>query len=67
MFGCIIFIFIFGLGVANCDHAEYNTTAAATNIESTIGTPATFINPTITSSQNTTDGQYEVRSILFIN
>lgn len=44
------------------DHVVQNTTVAATNIESTIGTPALLINPTSITSQNTTDGQYEVRS-----
>lgn len=62
MFVCIIFTFLFGLGVVT--PAEYNTTAAATNIESTIGTPAILVNPTLTASQNTTDPsadvQYEV-------
>lgn len=47
--------------VVNCDPIVSNTTDAATNIESTIGTPAFLIDPTtISSSQNTTDAQYEV-------
>lgn len=43
-----------------CDPVVSNTTVAATNIESTISTPAILIDPTTISSQNTTDTQYEV-------
>lgn len=60
MFLCALFILSFGLGVVSGDAVVYNTTVAATNIESTIGTPAILVDPTLTSSQNTTDGQYEV-------
>lgn len=48
------------INVVNCDSIVSNTTVAATNIESTIGTPAFLIDPTTISSQNTTDAQYEV-------
>lgn len=53
----IISLMVIGV---NSDPVIYNTTVAATNIESTIGTPAILIDPTTTSSQNTTDAQYEV-------
>lgn len=55
----IVFLVV-GLRSLHGDPIELNTTVAATNIESTIGTPAILINPTLTSDQNTTDGQYEV-------
>lgn len=55
------------VGIANCDPIIYNTTVAATNIESTIGTPAILVDPTLTTSQNTTDGQYEVSVRNLIN
>lgn len=60
MIWCTILIGTFCLGVASGDPIVLNTTVAATNIESTIGTPALLVDPTLISSQNTTDGQYEV-------
>lgn len=35
---------------------------SATNVESTIGTPALLIDPTILTKQNITDEQYEVNT-----
>lgn len=55
----------FGLAIVSGDPIVLNTTVAATNIESTIGTPAFLVDPTLISSQNTTDGQYEVSVLLF--
>lgn len=66
MFLCTFFIFAVGLRATNCDSSVYNTTVAATNIESTIGTPALLVDPTLTSTQNTTVGQYEVSVFRFI-
>lgn len=60
MIWCILLVCTFGLGVVSCDPIVLNTTSAAANIESTIGTPALLVDPTLISSQNTTDGQYEV-------
>lgn len=60
MFVCALFVFTFGLGVVGGDPIVLNTTMAATNIESTIGTPAFLVDPTLISSQNTTDSHYEV-------
>lgn len=65
----ILFILLahtFGLGVVKGDPIVLNTTVAATNIESTIGTPSLLIDPTLASNQNTTDAQYEVSFFLFI-
>ncbi|XP_055311069.1 uncharacterized protein LOC129573918 isoform X2 [Sitodiplosis mosellana] len=59
MIWCILLTCTFGLGFVSGDPIVRNTTVAATNIESTIGTPALLVDPTLTSSQNTTDGQYE--------
>lgn len=64
MIWCILLAHTFGLGVVRGDPIVLNTTIAATNIESTIGTPALLIDPTLASSQNTTDGQYEVSFFL---
>lgn len=60
MIWCILFVFACGLNIVHCDTIVDNTTAVATNIESTIGTPAFLVDPTLTSTQNTTIGQYEV-------
>lgn len=60
MFLWIFVIFSLGLRVESGDSVVRNTTVAATNIESTIGTPAILVDPTLTSNQNTTDRQYEV-------
>lgn len=49
-----------GIGLINCDQEVYNTTAAATNIESTLGTPAILVDPTSITNQNTTDTVLEV-------
>lgn len=65
MFWCALFAIILSLGVISGDPIVHNTTVAATNIESTLGTPAILVDPTLTSSQNTTDGQYEVSSFPF--
>lgn len=48
------------IGLISCDQDVYNTTAAATNIESTLGTPAILVDPTSISNQNTTDTVLEV-------
>lgn len=50
----------FVVTAANCDPIVSNTTMAATNIESTIGTPAILVDPTSFINQNSTDSQYEV-------
>lgn len=72
MFLWVLVILSLGLRVESGDSVirnadlVHNTTAAATNIESTIGTPAILVDPTLMSSQNTTDGQYEVRIFFLI-
>lgn len=48
------------IGLISCAQDVYNTTAAATNIESTLGTPAILVDPTSISNQNTTDTVLEV-------
>lgn len=65
MIWCTLLVCTFGLAVVSGDPIVLNTTVAATNIESTIGTPALLVDPTLISSQNTTDGQYEV-SVFFV-
>lgn len=55
-----VFCFCFIVTVTKSDPVVYNTTVAATNIESTIGTPAILVDPTTYANQNTTDNQYEV-------
>lgn len=44
------------------DPILYDATIVATNISSTIGTPAISNDQTTVTSQNTTDAQYEVSS-----
>lgn len=51
---CLLFALSFGFGTSICDPNIYNTTAVATNIESTIGTPEILVNPTQAFTQNTT-------------
>lgn len=46
--------------LTNGDQSVYNTTAAATNIESTLGTPAILVDPTSITNRNTTDNAFEV-------
>lgn len=65
MIWCILLVCTLGLGVVSGDPIVLNTTVAATNIESTIGTPALLVDPTLISSQNTTDGQYEVSLLTY--
>lgn len=60
MFLCALLVLTLGLSIVGGDPIILNTTVAATNIESTIGTPAFLVDPTLISSQNTTDTQYEV-------
>lgn len=64
MFLCVLFAFSVGFGISICDLNVYNTTAVATNIESTIGTPEILVDPTLVSTRNTTVEQYEV-SVLY--
>lgn len=47
-------------GLISCDEDVYNTTAAATNIESTLGTPVILVDPTSITTQNSTDTTFEV-------
>lgn len=50
------------IGLTNCDQGVFNTTAAATNIESTLGTPALLADPTSITHQNSTGTAFEVSS-----
>lgn len=49
-------LFALSVGFVNA----YNTTAVATNIESTLGSPEILVDPTLISTRNTTVEQYEV-------
>lgn len=60
MFLCVVLALSVGFGVSICDSNAYNTTAVATNIESTIGSPEILVDPTLISTRNTTAEQYEV-------
>lgn len=64
MFSSIFVALSIGFGIIVCDLNVHNTTAVATNIESTIGTPEILVDPTLVSTRNTTVEQYEV-SVLF--
>lgn len=63
---CVLFALFVGFGVSICDSNAYNTTAVATNIESTIGSPGILVDPTLITTRNTTVEQYEV-SVLYHN
>lgn len=62
---CVLFALSVGFGISICDSNAYNTTAVATSIESTIGSPEILVNPTLISTRNTTVEQYEVSVILY--
>lgn len=57
-------LFALSISISVCDANSYNTTAVATNIESTIGSPEILVDPTLISTRNTTIEQYEV-SVLY--
>lgn len=67
MFSCVLFALSVGFGVSVCDSNVYNTTAVATNIESTIGSPDILVDPTLISTRNTTVEQYEVSQFLLVH
>lgn len=65
-----MFLYVFaisvGFGISVCETSVHNTTAADTNIESTIGIPTILVDPTLMSTtRNTTVEQYEVSGFPF--